>query len=225
MIGGHLLLAAAALPSSLLNGLVGFWPMEGSANDVSGNGLHGTLTGSPPPSWVAGKIDLGAYLPIGASIVLPSLAAYFTTEGTFSAWVRLAEHTPLATRGGWYLDGDTAANTHYPYVDGNIYTGILSGSRKSIGPGVIGDRTQWHMVTVTAAPGANGWKLYQNTTLVFQAAGSAVIALPPLPRLGGALQNYYLNGVMDLVGFWNRVLTAAEIADLYNAGAGKAHPF
>jgi hypothetical protein len=38
-------LACPTLPSTLQNGLVGYWPFCGNANDASGNGNNGTLTG------------------------------------------------------------------------------------------------------------------------------------------------------------------------------------
>lgn len=40
----------------------------------------------------------------------------------------------------------------------------------------------------------------------------------------GALDNF-LNGRLDNVGLWRRVLTAAERTRLYNGGAGLTHPF
>jgi hypothetical protein len=33
------------------------------------------------------------------------------------------------------------------------------------------------------------------------------------------------DGVIDEVGFWNRLLTSTEVTELYNAGAGLAYPF
>src|SRR5206468_1328963 len=36
---------------------------------------------------------------------------------------------------------------------------------------------------------------------------------------------YYLDGRLDGVGFWKRVLTANERADLFNGGVGVEYPF
>ncbi|WP_395655413.1 hypothetical protein [Flavobacterium sp.] len=39
--------ATAQVPSNVpTNGLVGYWPFNGNANDVSGNNLNGTVTGA-----------------------------------------------------------------------------------------------------------------------------------------------------------------------------------
>jgi hypothetical protein len=41
------LLAQAQIPSYVpTNGLVGWWPFNGNANDESGNGNHGTVNGA-----------------------------------------------------------------------------------------------------------------------------------------------------------------------------------
>jgi hypothetical protein len=36
---------------------------------------------------------------------------------------------------------------------------------------------------------------------------------------------YTFTGSIDEVGFWNRALTSAERASIYNSGTGKAYPF
>jgi hypothetical protein len=38
--------SATGLPSNLQQGLVGYWPFNGNANDESGNGNHGTVNGA-----------------------------------------------------------------------------------------------------------------------------------------------------------------------------------
>jgi hypothetical protein len=40
-----------------------------------------------------------------------------------------------------------------------------------------------------------------------------------------SLQSNRWNGMVDEVGFWKRVLTPAERAEIYNSGAGKTYPF
>ncbi|RLI68142.1 hypothetical protein DRO91_09405 [Candidatus Heimdallarchaeota archaeon] len=36
---------------------------------------------------------------------------------------------------------------------------------------------------------------------------------------------YPLNGAVDMFGMWSRILTSAEIAQLYNSGNGLDYPF
>jgi hypothetical protein len=45
-------------------------------------------------------------------------------------------------------------------------------------------------------------------------------------RIGTDERNdLYWDGWIDEVGTWSRALSAAEETELYNAGAGKTHPF
>jgi hypothetical protein len=45
-------------------------------------------------------------------------------------------------------------------------------------------------------------------------------------QLGGrSVSPQYLNGRADAVGFWKKKLSAAEITELFNAGAGREYPF
>ena len=41
----------------------------------------------------------------------------------------------------------------------------------------------------------------------------------------GTVSVLRVNGTLDAVGWWHRVLTDEEITELYNAGAGLEHPF
>jgi len=44
-------------------------------------------------------------------------------------------------------------------------------------------------------------------------------------RMGMARPSQYMDGLIDEVGFWKRVLTSAEISALYNGGSGITYPF
>ena len=45
LVAGSTACTSAELPANLQNGLVGYWPFCGNANDASGNGNNGTVTG------------------------------------------------------------------------------------------------------------------------------------------------------------------------------------
>jgi hypothetical protein len=81
--------ASAQLPSYVpTSGLVGYWPFNGNANDVSGNGNNGTVTGAVMTKNRYG-INNQAYLfsnLITSSITLP----HSTQQNVFSvmAWVK-----------------------------------------------------------------------------------------------------------------------------------------
>jgi hypothetical protein len=45
------------------------------------------------------------------------------------------------------------------------------------------------------------------------------------PRIGSKYNSTkFVNGLVDEVGIWNRELTASEVTELYNSGAGKQYP-
>lgn len=45
--------------------------------------------------------------------------------------------------------------------------------------------------------------------------------------IGGAFEgaNRHMNGDIDEIGIWSRIITSGEVTSLYNSGAGLAYPF
>ncbi len=65
------------------NGLVGYWPFNGNANDESGNGMHGTGT----PNFIADRDSVtnsAISLPSISAIQLPSSVFQYEYGDTFS---------------------------------------------------------------------------------------------------------------------------------------------
>lgn len=98
--------------------------------------------------------------------------------------------------------------------------------------------TGWHMVTVTCTGDTTSptFILYLDgnvdkdilatnngirATWTTDAGGFGIGCLPAFFGSNG----FFLNGNIDEVGIWTRVLSAAEITSLYNSGAGFAYPF
>ena len=80
--------------------------------------------------------------------------------------------------------------------------------------------TWYHLLAwVDATAGTMNLKVNNGTTSSI--AVSAIQTSGALFRIGGA-SNSLMNGLVDEVGFWKRVLTAAEITQLYNGGSGYA---
>jgi hypothetical protein len=52
------------------NGLVGWWPFNGNANDESGNGNHGTVNGATLTNDRFGNVN-GAYSFNGSNVLIP----------------------------------------------------------------------------------------------------------------------------------------------------------
>jgi len=79
-------------------GPVGWWKLDGSAVDSSGNGNHGTPEGNY--SWVAGKI--GGAIEFsgdgGRVLIPPDSSLDLTTEVTLAAWINISQMPPDGAR-------------------------------------------------------------------------------------------------------------------------------
>lgn len=89
----------------------------------------------------------------------------------------------------------------------------------------------WYHVVLTRS-GIN-YKLYFNNGTPATSSTTAVInlAITSTAWFGRRYNSTYstsqtpFKGYMDLVGFWSRTLSALEVSELYNSGAGLAYPF
>jgi uncharacterized protein YjdB len=78
----------------------------------------------------------------------------------------------------------------------------------------------WHYVVLTREE--NTVKFYRNGSLIGSSTISASNSLT-LSQIGFNGRSF--SGMLDEVGIWSRVLTAAEVSRLYNAGSGLSFPF
>lgn len=149
---------------------------------------------------------------------------FASNEASLSFWVKLNAATPPIAGWSGIVDFGTGTASLYPFVDGLIYMDAFRTARvDGITPSGAVTRTNWHLVTITTTPGANGWQMYQNTTLIKQATGQSSVTVPSTILVGASDGTFRINGMMDEVNVWNRVLTADEIAWLYNSGNGRAY--
>ena len=80
----------AQVPSYMpTNGLVGFWPFNGNANDVSGNGNNGTVTGATLSADRKGMPNTSyAFSNDAHHIIINGLYQTSITNYTISAWFK-----------------------------------------------------------------------------------------------------------------------------------------
>ena len=84
---GRTVCTAAGLPTNLRNGLVGYWPFCGSANDESGNGNNGTVNGAVLTTDRFGNPN-GAYAFNNSYLVIPNTPAFNAYNFTVSFWIK-----------------------------------------------------------------------------------------------------------------------------------------
>lgn len=137
-------------------GLVGYWPLNGTAQDFSGHGNHGTLTGTGSP-WVTtdrGRVWDGngtdRYVKVSPTPVV-------TDSMTVSAWIYLDQTQSLHGIIETAAAGATREGTPYFLLQdgsGNYNTYCVSGGYKTIVAAGISAR-RWFQVVVSRS---GGWE-------------------------------------------------------------------
>jgi hypothetical protein len=206
------------------SGLVGWWPFNGNANDVSGNGNNGTVTGA---TLISGKngANNSAYFFNGVSdfITIPDTNLLdFTNAFTISVWVRLDEYSNgdervvigkqrFANATGYQL---TASSAHHS----SRYMGaIINNNLSSVVASDSLALNKWEFLSMTYGSGV--LKLYRNGILENSVNSSIVLNNSTQPVFFGKEfgNSRYFKGGLDDIGFWNRALSESEILALYNS--------
>jgi len=208
---------AGALPpdpnANLRSGLIAFYPLS-SGSDSSGNGRNLTATNI---TYQAGKIGNGAYFDGSAYFTMSSPPAFTGADMTIAGWFK--------TIGQDYEDfligaGVSDNSVYVVRVAGDIKASVSESNAELFAGGSVAADGNWHFFAVTRT--ATQKKVWLDET-VNSVGGSYGAMNNPTPfAIGSNWDNGYLllDGMMDAVGIWNRALSNAEIAQLYNAGAG-----
>lgn len=225
---------------ALIDNIVAYWKLDessGNAVDSTGNGY--TLTNTGSMAYAAALINNGANPDANGKYLSNSSVLGFTNTTNFSIsfWVKLASDNTndrdmfaLWQNGnptGWYFRG------LYEYNGGTRRLRFFrSGSTVTFLDinGNIGDNTWYHIVfTYNGSSGA--MKLYKNvatTTTGGASTGTGNVGVSTqfnLTDTAGSGFAATINGLVDETGVWNKVLSDAEVTELYNGGAGLAYPF
>lgn len=213
-------------PQIPTNGLIAWYPFNGNANDSSGHGLNGTVHGATLTSDRFGKAN-SAYSFTGNSVQwidcgTDSLFTALPTM-TLSAWVYLYQYSSDNNVG--YLVAGTYDGNYHGYfmnTDGPNKANIAFRWGNSEEPK---DSTTnlalntWYNLLVTY----NGTllELYVNGKLVNSSTCTTGVVSNDHFYIGcsGTLWNnpsITMNGKIDDVLLYNRVLSSSEISDVYN---------
>ena len=216
------------------NGLISWWPFNGNANDESGNGNNGTVSGATLTGDRFGNANKaftfdGAndYIDIGDPIVnsLDFQGGAFTISAWFNATAVNGNDIPLLLKStgsnvnsgdyGVVISNNTNNKVQFGMSFGNG-NGAAVSSVNSINTGI------WqHLVIVFNS--TSDIKLYLDNSLglsCFSCTNNpSILNNPSTPLRFGWYQTYnnFFNGKLDDIGIWNRALTQQEITDLYNA--------
>jgi hypothetical protein len=212
------------------NGLVGWWPFNGNANDESGNNHDGVVNSG----------SNGTLLYVNDRLGNSTSAIEFTSN---PGWNQLGPHIELVNTQNILLNSEFTINyfvsmnssnqvgeiinkgpdnTSGVFVsliaNGTLQNGITAGG--SVNQSNFPSNT-WKMVTVINST-TNQLSLFIDGALAQTSSTSPISSLTSnfyfgaMPS-GGSNGSYYpFQGKLDDLGFWNRALTQQEITDLYN---------
>lgn len=218
------------------NGLVGWWPFSGNANDESGNGNNGTVLG-PVLTTDRFGITNKAYSFNGISnnIKINNSAslnnATFSVSGWFLSNTNATDTYTGAKSiiGKWWQFPSNCDNNYNSYIfclakqnnnstvclGTNFYSGNNFYYNQPINTGT------WYHFTFIHDSGSGG-KIYINGLLVNSNNINGIICngINPI-YIGADIENgnlyRYFNGKIDDIGIWNRALTQEEITALYTS--------
>lgn len=231
------MLAAQVLSYIPTNGLVGYWPFNGNANDESGNGNNGIVNGATLTSDRFGNSNY-AYNFDGSNwieVFYNQIFNFGTNSFTLSCWsLKQGNNTfqHLVTRN--YIPVYPNATANYALRFENNSIALFSSGNTSQGNGTLvstsqNNLTNWnHFVGVFNSVNQN-MQIYRNGNLIasgqtnpniqnYNSIGNMYFGVEhPSTVLPSGPQ--YLNGKLDDIGIWNRALTQEEITGLYNASS------
>jgi len=234
--GGNTTTNCLDLPTNLQQGLVGYWPFCGNANDESGNGNNGTVNGATLSADRFGHSQKAyQFNGNGSHILVNNSSTLNFSNGTITLWTNTNQTTigTLICRN----DFNSASNEQFHlgindffHSNGglNFYTKYNSGCSPGSG---------WQTVVSLPTISDSSWKmitgiirsdsilLYENASLV----GKIIAPNPIIDNCQGDIQigRHWLNdlryfsGSLDDIGIWNRALSPQEITQLYNQGICK----
>ena len=236
---GFAIISNAQIPNYVpSNGLVGWWPFNGNANDESGNGNNGTVSGATLTSDRFGNANQ-AYGFDGNDWIECAFNPLFNVGlGSFSiaCWANRFGGNPfqhLVTRNqvtvwpnalnSYALRYENSGICFFAAGNPNTNNAIL------ISP-IIPNLNLWNQIVavfnaqdftiriyvngILATIGSVNPNIqnYDNSGGLFFGVEHPTVALPSGPQ--------FLNGSLDDIGIWNRALTECEIQDLYHSQLG-----
>ena len=212
----------AQVPSYVpTSGLVGWWPFNGNALDISGNANNGTVNGATLTTDRFGNTNkafsfdgIADYIDCGNSSSVNILG-----DITISAWIYANNFNTdhgIVSKSGLY-DFITNSDQSIPPLDKLRWT--AGGNAPTIFTNAISGNQWLHLVAVYSS--VSGKSVYLNGNLF--ASNTQTGVTPPNTNyrlyLGAhqpfAVDYWSWNGKLDDIGLWNRALTQQEVTNLY----------
>ncbi len=211
------------------NGLVGWWPFNGNANDESGNGNNGTVNGATLTSDRFGNGNKAYSFDGIDDFIQTSYSGILNNQSrTISFWIKVEPNSSdnYIFSYGTALPGETFGTAINCNPSANVATLINSAYMYFTDNNIC---NTWNFYCVVIPSGAqfqsdiqmykNGILIpnpgFYNPTTVINTGNSSPLQIGKLFYLQPGVPTNY-KGTIDDFGFWNRALTQQEITDLYN---------
>jgi hypothetical protein len=207
-------------------GMLGWWKAEDNALDSAGAN-NGVLRGGA--GYAAGEVGQAFSLDGATGCVqIPDTPALRPTSLTVEAWVLPDSITGVRVVFAKPL-GSGSSDSYVVWLNSGILNGQVcdaTGCTQLSAPAAL-TAGAWYHVAYTIDDSAKQQVLYVNGVQVASAAATVSPGYDTQPLFLGrdtenTQPNYFLQGRIDEATLYNRALTLAEIASIYNAGpAGK----
>lgn len=230
-------MAGGCLCSARGSGLLGWWPGQNDANDISGNGNHGTLMNGA--SYAAGTVGQGFSLDgIDDHVLVSDIPSDMWNSLTLEAWVKpnsvdaqgiviskYNTYEPILNGTSWvlsmlaggllrfYVYGDATGNASFRGVDTNAQV---------LFPGT------WSHVAATFEVASQALHVYVNgsevpATLDPTSTTVSIYDSATPVRIGAAINStgalfMPFAGIIDEPAVYGITLTATEVRAIYDAG-------
>jgi hypothetical protein len=219
----------AQVPSYVpTNGLVGYWPFTGNANDLSGNANNGTVNGATLTTDRFGNTNsaysyngLNNYINVNSSTTLNtanmnklSICGWFNNVGVGSG-----NGTGFVVRlGNQNITNGGIGYEVYTYSGSLFVNNWWLNQTPHYGDSNPIQNNQWYFFVVVYDFDNNTASFYVNGVLINSKASTLYKSTNPILNIGRNTNiGSYFNGKIDDIGIWNRALTQQEVTNLYNA--------
>lgn len=217
-------------PSTLLQGLVSYWKLDGSSSDsVGGNTGADTAITYGAQYGFLGQGALFDGVSSGVGFGSPA-NLNLTGDMSIAMWVyplSLVEGSSVFAKTVGVGDSDNAYDLQV-FADARLQFVYANGTYYYINSATILPSNTWSHVVFTRGNNNADTVFYVNGVNV-GLSNNHWAAITPLSSgdvfLGRRGNGNFFHGYLDEVGVWNRVLTPAEVTELYNGGIGKTYPF
>jgi hypothetical protein len=225
-----------SLPSNLQQGLVGYWPFCGNANDESGNGNDGVVNGATLTEDRFGNANAAYGFDGVDDYIIGSADSLPTNDRTVSVWF-FGNTIGEGAKGKQILGygGNECGQSWLMLLDAweqNTYeiSGHCNANATYSPYGETQPNGSWHHLVASSS--ANGTNLFLDGTLIqsgqanfmdtYVTGKDFLFGSIPFSNGLGFYNDVYTNpwdGSLDDIGIWNRALTPEEVQELYTLDA------